>query len=68
MTFFEFTELSEHKQYDLLFTSGEFVDSTEKGNANYVLYKLYTFYVEVVYDSQTNIIKGISSFLSAKQY
>lgn len=68
MTFFEFTGLSEHRQYDILFTLGEFIDSTEKGTDNYVLYKLFNFYVEVVYDSQTNFIKQISSFLSLIDY
>lgn len=65
LSFYDYTLLSEDNQYDLLFSLGEFVDSTEKGNAKYVLYKLFSFYVEVVYDSQNNCIKQINSFIDA---
>lgn len=68
VSFYEYTQLSEHDQCDMVFRTGEFVDSTEIASNRYVLYKLYNFYVEVLYDSQTNSIKAISSFLSAKNY
>ena len=68
LTFFDFTQLSERDQYHIIFNEGKFVDYSDSGVKSFVLYKLYNFYVEVVYDSQTNIIKGISSFLSTKQY
>ncbi|MFC0344889.1 hypothetical protein [Epilithonimonas hispanica] len=68
ISFYDYTFLSQDNQYDLLFSLGEFIDSAEKGSAKYVLYKLFNFYVEVVYDSQNNFVKQISSFLNARNH
>jgi len=42
---------------------GEFVDVSEKGNVRFVLYKLYSFYVEVLYDEECNKIINLTSFM-----
>ncbi len=67
-TFYEYTQLPESKQYDLVFTKGEFIDSSVKNDVKFALYKLYNFYVEVIYNSIDNKIVGFTSFLDSKSY
>ncbi len=55
-TFYEYTCLSDHDQYNLLFTAGDFVDVKMVGFYRYVLYKLYDFYVELTYNIESNAI------------
>jgi len=55
-TFYEYTSLSDHDQYNLLFTAGDFVDVKIVGNKRYVLYRVYNFYVELTYDTENNTI------------
>lgn len=68
LTFFDITQLSERDQYHIIFNEGKFVDYSDSGVKSFVLYKLYNFYVEVIYDSLTNRIQAISSFLSVVDY
>lgn len=67
-TFYEFTQLSEEQQHDLVFTKGDFINTSVKGNIKFALYKLYNFYVEVIYDSVDNKIVSLTSFLDSKSY
>ena len=46
------------------FNEGQFVDTVIEGNTKYALYSLSNFWVEVKYDSPSNKIIGISSFVS----
>jgi len=55
-TFYEYTSLSDHDQYNLLFTVGDFLDVKIVGNNRYVLYRVYNFYVELTYDTENNTI------------
>ena len=54
LSFYEFTQLPEEQQYDLVFTKGEFIDASIKDNVKFVLYSLFGFFVEVIYDSVDN--------------
>jgi len=54
--FYEYTSLSNHDQYNLLFTAGDFVNVKIIGNKRYVLYRVYNFYVELTYDTENNTI------------
>lgn len=63
LSFFEFTQLSQETQYELAFTQGEFVGVSEKKEVRFVLYKLFTFFVEIVYDSKDNKIINLTSFM-----
>lgn len=63
LSFYEFTQLPQLEQYDLVFTQGEFIDTLEKADVKFSLYKLFSFYVEVVYDFTGNKIVSLTSFL-----
>lgn len=66
ISFYEYTLLESSKQYDLVFTEGEFIDYSVKGELKYALYRLYSFYVEVLYNSADNKIVSLTSFLKSK--
>ncbi|WP_312762431.1 hypothetical protein [Epilithonimonas sp.] len=68
LSFYEYTQLPESEKYDMVFTEGEFVDSSVKNEVKFALYKLYSFYVEVIYDPVDNKIVGLTSFLDSKSY
>jgi hypothetical protein len=63
MTLYEFNILDEQNKYDTVFNKGQFVDSINKGLTKYALYSISMFWVEVVYNSETNKITGISTFI-----
>lgn len=56
ISFFDFTILSEEQQFELVFKDGEFVDFKEVGVHRFVLYKLYSFFVEFQYNILQNTI------------
>ena len=58
--------LSEHEQFDTVFTKGEFVDSVIDGHIKYALYSLSMFWVEVRYNADTNKILDCLPFLGGK--
>ena len=62
MTITEFDKLSDDRQYDLIFTKGDFVKNyvTPKERCN--LYALWTFFIEVRYDPISNTIIGKNTF------
>lgn len=66
LSFYEYTQLPVSEQYDLVFTRGEIIDSSIKNDVKFVLYRLYSFYVEVVYDATDNKIVNLSSFMNAR--
>lgn len=63
MGIYEFNILCEHDKYDTVFTKGQFVDTVNMDNIKYVLYSLSDFWIEVQYNSKTNKIIGIASFV-----
>ena len=66
MGIYDFNILSEHDQYDMVFTKGQFVDTMTKGNIKYALYAVSMFWVEVTYDAKDNRIMGIKSFVGGQ--
>ncbi len=66
MGIYEFNILSEHDKYDLVFTSGQFVDVVREKDVKYALYSLSYFWVEVKYHSPSNKIIGIGSFIEGE--
>lgn len=67
MTFFEFTMLPHDKQYDLVFTEGDFIADRKVGYKQFVLYKLYGFLVEIEYDIlRNNIVRKVVSKKSTR--
>lgn len=66
ISLYEFKLLSDHDQYDLVFTKGEFITNREDGGSRYVLYSLHRFFVEVQYSITKNQIFGIKSFVDGE--
>ena len=67
LSFFEFTQLSKQQQYELVFNEGEYTDVAEIGESEYVLYKLYGFFVEVEYKIKENKIVNLVSYSGKKE-
>ena len=67
LTLYTFKLLSDHEQYDLVFTKGDFVTTREEGASRFALYALETFFVEVEYDVDSNkIVRKVSFNSGAK--
>jgi hypothetical protein len=64
MTLYEYKLLSEHDQYDTVFTKGQFLDTVTDGSTKIVLYAIDKSFIEVAYDVPTNKIKGTRGFMS----
>lgn len=65
MTLYEFILLTEDEQVNIVW-EGELFLSREEGEHKILLYKVYSFYVEVYYNSDTNKIEKFNPF-SSKQ-
>lgn len=54
LSFYDFTQLPDEQQFNLVFKEGEFIDSKEIGKNRFALYKLYGFFVELQYNVLQN--------------
>ncbi len=66
LSFYDYTLLAENDQYDLVFTMGEFIGSSTRNDMKFALYKLCSFFVEVVYNAEDNRIVKLSSFMNVR--
>ncbi|WP_417558488.1 hypothetical protein [Mesoflavibacter zeaxanthinifaciens] len=66
MTLKEFNELEPFKQYDLVFTQGDFLEYRIDDPKRYALYSLFMFFVEIEYNRLDNKIIGLVSFEEGK--
>ena len=62
MTLSEFNNLDLKDQLDLTWENGTLEDNVTHERHYYLLYKLYDFFVEVAFSSDTDDIVGVSSF------
>ncbi len=63
MTLYEFKCLAEDAQYTVTFTEGVFIEYHIEDPIRYALYAVDRFFVEVAYDSTTNSIIHLTSFI-----
>jgi len=63
MGIYDFNILIEDDKYDKVFNDGQFIDTVSEGDIKYALYSLSYFWVEIKYDSPSNKIIGIFSFV-----
>lgn len=54
LSFYDFTQLPDEQQFNLVFKEGEFIDSREIGENRFALYKLYGFFIELQYNVLQN--------------
>ena len=62
MGIYDINILSEHDQYDTVFTKGQFVDTVTKGDVKYALYGVSMFWVEVKWDNKKGEVIGKGTF------
>ncbi|EJL74277.1 hypothetical protein [Chryseobacterium populi] len=63
LSFYEFTQLSEIEQYNLVFEKGRLISSSLKGDIEFTLYELFNFYVEVAYHSKDNKVINLNRYM-----
>ena len=66
LTLYQYKLLSDHEQYDLLFTQGDFLDMVIEGNSRFAVYALFKFFVEVEYINKENKIIALKSFVTGE--
>ena len=54
--------LSEKEQCYLIFSNVEFIDAKVKGEMKFGLYKLFSFYIEIAYNSHYNKVINLIAF------
>ena len=62
MTLYDYSELNEVEQQDVLWDHGVMVDARNDGDHNIILYQMFSFYVELYYNSDYNLLKKLRSF------
>ncbi|WP_424494116.1 hypothetical protein [Salinimicrobium sp. GXAS 041] len=63
MTLYDFKLKSDHEQYDMVFTQGDFVDYHIEQSKRFALYAVFKFFVEIEYDLWSNEVTGKRSFI-----
>lgn len=66
MTLYEFKLKSEHEQYDIVFTEGDFIEYHIEDSRRYALYTVCKFFVEVEYNLWSNKVVGKRSFVDGE--
>jgi len=62
LSIIDFNNFTEHEQYDLVFTKGNFINYYLKDDIRYALYSLFKFYVEIEYNVPSNRISNLIAF------
>ena len=62
MTLFEFGKLSTHEQFVALWDYGKYLGYRKDGYYYYTFYHLDGLYLELKYNSITNIVEGYKSY------
>ena len=62
MTLYDYSELNEVEQQDVLWDHGVMVGDRSDGDHNIILYQMFSFYVELYYNSDYNLLKKLRSF------
>lgn len=67
MTLYEYKLLKDHDQYQELWQSGEHISERDEDEYRYVLYQMFSFYVELKYDKVENEIVAKKVFSTTTQ-
>ena len=62
MTIFEFDDLHEAEKHEALWQHGYIIGARIEGDYKIMLYRLFSFYVELYHNLQNKILKRIKSF------
>ena len=66
VTLNEFLALPREKQFDAIFTIGDYLETRAQDNNQVILYAVDRFFVELYFDSKINKIKKIKAFEKGK--
>lgn len=66
LSFYDFTQLPEEQQYHITFRLATFLEHRISGKYKYVLYRLNNFFVEILYNSATNEVIQLTSYIDVK--
>jgi len=64
MTLYQFNFLDELEQSEVLWDKGVMIGDLEDKVYKYILYQIDSFYVELKYHKENNVIQGMKTFAS----
>ncbi len=64
MTLYEFRTLNETQQYEILWEHGVHIDEKVEGEYKIILYQIFSFYVELFYHIEKNVLQKLRCFSS----
>ena len=67
MTLYQYNSLDELEQSEVLWEHGVHIGERDDNTFRYVLYSLDSFYIELKYNRELNVINGSRSFSSTSQ-
>lgn len=62
ISYYNFNNLSKESQIELVMAEGKIINEMIKSNLRFVVYELFSFSVEIVYNIDNNKIAGLSAF------
>jgi hypothetical protein len=68
ISYYEFTNLPDEMQFDMVLRQGRMINENTVSNSRYVLYELSSFSVEIIYSLSKNKISGKNIFLNRAAY
>ena len=66
MTLYEFNALDETEQHEVVWNDGVMVGDRMEGEHRIVLYQIFSFYVELFYHTEYNVLRRLRSFSSTE--
>ncbi|SHG08749.1 hypothetical protein SAMN02787073_3511 [Chryseobacterium vrystaatense] len=68
ITYYDFKNLSKESQYKLVSAEGVVISETHKNKLKFILYKLSSFSVEIVYNVSNEKMEGLNVFQNNAAY
>jgi len=65
LSYYEFSQLSKEEQQELVMNSAEPIGSTKRRDVDFELFRLYDFYVEIVYNADRTKVVSLTSYLKS---
>ena len=66
ITLYEFLALPDREQYDIIFTTGDYLEIRIEESRRFVLYAVDRFFVDVEYDSKENKVINKRAFVAGE--
>lgn len=66
MTLYQFNALDETEQHQAVWNNGVHVGDRVEGEHKIILYQLFSFYVELYYHTELNVLRRLRSFSSTE--